>query len=236
MGIRFPDPLVPARFLRRLNRFAALVELNGTRFRVHVCNSGRLRELLTAGRRVWLEPSRTPGRRTAFTLALVQLRSGYVSADAHLPNALVAEALGRGAITGLRGSRILRREPRLGRHRLDFLLEGDGGVCLLEVKSVSLVRDKVALFPDAPTARGKAHLEVLAAARRHGEGAAVLFIIQRRDAHSFTPHYEADPAFAVALGRAARAGVHVLAMRCRVSRYGVALDEPVPIRWPPQVQ
>ncbi len=235
-GIRFPDPLVPARFLRRLNRFAALVERNGSRERVHVRNSGRLRELLTVGRRVWLEPSRTPGRRTAFTLALVQVGSGYVSVDAHLPNALVGEALSCGAIRGLRGWRILRREPRLGRRRFDFLLQGAGGECLLEVKSVSLVRDGVALFPDAPTARGKVHLDALAAVGRRGPHAAILFIIQRGDAHRFTPHREADPAFSLALARAARAGVRILAMRCRVSRRGVALDGPVPVCWSPSTE
>jgi sugar fermentation stimulation protein A len=115
---------------------------------------------------------------------------------------------------------------------VDFLLEGERGSCLLEVKSVSLVRQGVALFPDAPTARGRAHLDLLAAARGGGTGAAVLFIVQRGDARVFSPHREADPAFATALRRAARAGVLVLAMRCRVSRQRVALDAPLPVRWP----
>jgi sugar fermentation stimulation protein A len=232
MPIRFRDPLVPGRFLRRLNRFAALVELEGTPLQVHVRNSGRLRELLIPGRPVWLEPSRTPGRHTRFTLALVRLPSGYVSVDAHLPNALVAEALRRGAIPGLGEYSGVQPEAPLGQHRVDFLLEGESGACLLEVKSASLVREGVALFPDAPTERGRAHLALLAAARRGGVGAAVLFIIQRRDVHAFTPNQDADPAFAAALRRAAREGIRILAMRCRVTRRGLALDAPVPVRWP----
>jgi sugar fermentation stimulation protein A len=102
---------------------------------------------------VLLEPAGNTSRRTRFTLALVRLASGYVSADAHLPNLLVAEALQRRAIPGFRGYGSLRREPAMGRNRADFLLVGGGRECLLETKSVSLVEAGVALFPDAPTVR-----------------------------------------------------------------------------------
>jgi sugar fermentation stimulation protein A len=229
-GIRFHRPLVAGRFLRRLNRFAALVEVGERRERVHVRNSGRLRELFTPGRRVLLDPAGSPGRRTRFTLALVRLPSGYVSADALLPNALVEEGLRRRAVPGLRGYRIIRREPSMGGNRADFLLARGGRECLLEVKSVTLVEEGVALFPDAPTVRGRAHLEQLMAARRRGIQAAVLFVIQRRDARAFAPHRDADPAFAETLCRAASAGVRIRAVTCRVRPSGVQLDRPVRVR------
>lgn len=229
-GIRFPQALVPGRFLRRLNRFAALVEVAGRRELVHVRNSGRLHELFTPGRRVLLDPARTAGRRTRFTLALVHLPSGWVSADAHLPNALVEEALCRKAVPGFRGYRFLRREPVIGRNRADFLLARGGRECLLEVKSVTLVEEGTALFPDAPTVRGRMHLEHLIAARRRGLGAAILFVIQRSDATAFAPNRTADRAFADALCRAAGAGVRIGAMTCRVSPEGVRLAGAVPVR------
>lgn len=229
-GIRFPRPLVPGRFLRRLNRFAALVEVAGRREHVHVRNSGRLHELFTPGRRVLLEPATTVGRRTRFTLALVRLPTGYVSADAHLPNALVAEGLRCHAIPGFRRHRILRREPAMGRGRADFLLAQGGRRCLLEVKSVTLVVEGVALFPDAPTVRGRTHLEHLIAARRRGLGAAVLFVIQRSDARGFAPNRDADPEFSETLRRASRAGVRVCAMRCHVDPRGIRFRGLVPVR------
>ncbi len=229
-GVRFTRPLVPARFVRRLNRFAALVEIDGSHERVHVRNSGRLHELLTPGRPVFLDPAVTPGRQTRFTLVLVRLPSGYVSADAHLPNALVAEGLRCGAIPGFRGYRILRREPPVGRNRADFLLARGGRECLLEVKSVTLVEDRVALFPDAPTVRGRIHLEHLIAARRRGLGAAILFVIQRADATAFAPNWEADSEFGETLRRASRANVRILAMTCHVDPTAIRLMRPVPIR------
>lgn len=232
-GIRFPRTLVAGRFLRRLNRFAALVEVAGRRERVHVRNSGRLHELFTPGRSVLLEPAATPGRRTRFTLALVRLPGGWVSADAHLPNALVEEGLRRKAMPGFRGYGILRREPAIGRNRADFLLARGRQQCLLEVKSVTLVKEGVALFPDAPTVRGRVHLEHLMAARRRGQQAAILFVIQRSGAQAFAPNWDADPAFGATLRRAARAGVRVGAMTCRVSPKGVRLAAPVPVRLRP---
>lgn len=229
VGIRFPRPLVRARFVRRLNRFAALVEIQGRQELVHVRNSGRLHELFTPGRAVLLDPAATKGRQTRFTLALVRLPGGYVSADAHLPNALVAEALRCRSIPGLTGHRVLRREPPLGSGRADFLLARGGRQCLLEVKSVTLVENGVALFPDAPTTRGQKHLTHLIAARRRGLAAAVLFVIQRADVSAFAPNRAADPEFSATLRHAARAGVRVAALTCHVDAAGVRLAASVPV-------
>ncbi len=230
VGIRFVGPLVEGRFVRRLNRFAALVEIDGMHEWVHVRNSGRLHELFSPGRPVLLEGAGTAGRRTRYTLALVRLPVGYVSADAHLPNALVAEALRRRAIPGLRAYRILRREPAMGERRADFLLARGSRQCLLEVKSVTLIERGVALFPDAPTLRGRAHLEHLMAWRRRGQGAAVLFVIQRRDAEAFRPNHDADPQFSRTLRHASRAGVRIIAMTCQVGPPGIRLATRVPVR------
>jgi sugar fermentation stimulation protein A len=230
--VAFASPLMPAQFIRRLSRFAALVRVEGRDERVHVRNSGRLRELLTPGRPVLLEPAVTPGRRTGFTVALVRISGGYVSVDAHLPNALVEAGLRAGTVPGCRGYRLVRREPAIGRNRADFLLARGRRECLVEVKSVTLVRGGVALFPDAPTARGRVHVQHLIAARRRGMLAAVLFVIQRHDAAAFCPNHSADPAFAWMLARAVRAGVRVQAFLCRVTRCGVWLARSIPVRVP----
>ncbi len=231
-GVRFRAPLVIGQLVRRLNRFAALVYVAGREEYVHVRNSGRLRELLTPGRAVLLESARDAARRTRFTLALVRVARGYVSVDAHLPNALVEAALRQGAVPGCRSARLLRREPAMGRRRADFLVVRGERRCLIEVKSVTLVEDGVALFPDAPTARGRAHLEHMIAARRRGLEAVVLFVIQRSDALAFAPNHRTDPLFAAALRRAVRAGVCLRALTCSVTRRGVWLDGSVPVRLP----
>lgn len=225
--------LTPGRFLYRLNRFAALVEVGGRPALAHVANSGRLRELFVPGARVYLQPRARAGRRCPYDLVLVRAGSTLVSADARLPNALVAEALTAGRIAPLRRFGLARTEVRHGRSRLDFVLERPGQRCLAEAKSVTLVEGGVALFPDAPTSRGRRHLDTLARARRRGTAAAVIFVVQREDADRFRPNVTADPAFARALARAAAAGVRILAHRCRVTRWQIAIAAPIPVELGP---
>lgn len=196
----------------------------------HLPNSGRVREVLAPGTPALLLPRSGPGRKTKFDLLLVRLGETWVSADARLPNALAREALASGSIEPLAGFAVLRSEMPFGGSRVDFMLEDGKRRCLLEVKSVTLVEDGVALFPDAPTARGARHLRELAAALDQGLEAAVLFIVQRPDAREFRPHGAADPAFAAALRAAAAAGVTVLAYGCDVSPEEIRIAAPLPVR------
>lgn len=219
-----------ATLIRRLNRFAVEVQLQGQRLPAHLANSGRLHELMLAGTPALLVPKGGPRRKTAYDLLLLRIGRHWVSADARLPNRLVQEALAADRIEPLRGYRVRKAEVSFGGSRVDFLLEGTLGPCLLEVKSVTLVVDGVALFPDAPTQRGVRHLEALMQARRQGLEAAVLFVVQRADVLAFAPNDAADPIFGRALRQAAAAGVQVLAYRCRVSPRAMAISHRLPVR------
>lgn len=149
--------------------------------------------------------------------------------------------------------RFWQQEVRFGRSRIDFLLNTAGelpgvencseartAVCagkapaavLLEVKSVTLVADGVALFPDAPTARGHRHLELLLQAmHQQSLGAAILFVVQREDATCFAPNRQSDPIFAGLLRQAAAAGLKVVALACKVRPPTVDLQlDPLPVR------
>jgi len=223
--------LIPATFIKRDNRFRVTVRVEGHLVWAHLPNSGRLKELLVPGRRVLLAPVQAPGRLTAYDLLMVDLDGTLVSIDARLPNRLLYETLQAGRIAEFAGYAQVRREVAYGQSRLDLVLEGgpDGGRCFIEVKSVTLVKEGVALFPDAPTQRGRRHLSELARARAEGHRAAVVFVVQRDDAVRFSPHDEADPAFSQALREAAQAGVEVYAYKCRVREEEVALDAPLPV-------
>jgi sugar fermentation stimulation protein A len=239
--------LIPATFVKRDNRFRVTVRVEGHLVWAHLPNSGRLRELLVPGRRVLLAAAQAPGRRTAYDLLMVDLDGTLVSIDARMPSRLLYEvlrpaqdetlrpaqdgALQAGRLEVFAGYAEVRREVTYGQSRLDLVLEGgpDGERCFIEAKSVTLVEDGVALFPDAPTQRGRRHLGELARARVEGHRAAVVFVVQRDDAISFSPHDEADPAFGQALREAAQAGVEVYAYKCRVSEGEVALDAPLPV-------
>ena len=223
------DDLVEARFIRRVNRFLAVVELNGREESVHVANSGRLRELFLPGASLWLKSAAGPGRKTSYDLALVEAAGTLVSADARLPNALVAEAAAAGTLDGIGAPSAIVRESTFGESRFDLMLEHENGRQYVEVKSVTLVETGVGLFPDSPTLRGAKHLNTLAEAVRSGNRAAVVFVVQRPDANAVATNDPADPVLAEAFRRAVASGVDPLAYRCQVSIEEISLDRQLPI-------
>ena len=223
------NDLIPAKFLRRVNRFLACVDLDGQETAVHVANSGRLRELFLPGAAVWLKPAPNTGRKTAYDLALVETAGALVSADARLPNALVAEAAAGGMLDGIPKPASLRRETSYGESRFDLMLESPDGRTYIEVKSVTLVEQGIGLFPDSPTTRGAKHLNTLTDAIQAGHRAAVIFVIQRPDAQAFAANRPADPPLAAALRRAIAAGVDAQAYNCAVTPNEVRLAQRIPI-------
>lgn len=235
----FPD-LISGQFIQRDNRFRATVLLEGQKVKAHVRNSGALRDLFTKGQTVWLAPAVGAGRKTDYDLKLVELDSGLVSVDAHLPNKLFAETVHKGRLPPFPYQNI-SGEVRAGESRLDFHLtglisqapdQGEGASsCWVETKSVTLVEKGVALFPDVPTARGSRHLRQLSVLQRKGERAAVVFIVQRADAHTFAPYEAAaDPLFAQTLRTAVNEGVEAYAYSCHVTLEEIQISSRIPVQ------
>jgi sugar fermentation stimulation protein A len=221
---------VEGRFLSRDNRFRVTVEISGKAVWAHLPNSGRLGELLVPGRRVLLVERSGAERRTAYDVHLVEMDGVWVSVDARLPNDLVEEALRSDRLEPLIGYRHVRREVVWGRSRFDFRLDSpDRPSCWLEVKSVTLVIDGLACFPDAVTARGRRHVEELAEALDEGYRAAVTFVVQRGDATGIRPHDEADPQFGEALRQAARRGVEIYGFGCHVQPGRIEIVRSLPV-------
>lgn len=231
--MRWPQPLLPARFVRRVNRFRVEVEQEGRRLAAHLPNSGRLLDLLHPGTPVWLHPQPDPRRRTPFDLLLVAQGATLVSVDARLPPRLLHEAIRRGLCDDWLGAPgpawTVRPEPAHGVGRFDLYLEGPAAPWWVETKSVTWVEGGVAYFPDAPTDRGRRHLHDLAQLARAGQRCAVVFIVQRPDAQVFAPH-PADPDFPAALQQAVAAGVRVLAYACQVDLEHITPVRPLPVR------
>ena len=228
--MRYDSKLIEARFIKRLNRFAALVDLNGAETMVHVANSGRMRELLVPSRKVFLRYAAKSHRKTAYDLLLVDLGGHLCSMDARLPPHLLQEAFCQGRLEQFAGYDSTRKEVPLGESRIDLMLSGPDGDCYVETKSVNLVENGLALFPDAPTERGRKHLMSLAKALSAGCRAAVVFVVQRSDAVHFTTHDSADELFGQALREVIEQGVEAYAYTCHVSAEAITLDSRIPLQ------
>ncbi len=209
--------LVKGRFIKRLNRFEAVVEIEGDQELVHVPNTGRLRELLTENAVVLLRKYDKQGRKTKFGLLLVKKDEIWVSIDsANVPNKIVHEALKNKAFEQFSGYCKIHREVTMLNSRFDFGLYGGEHEYYIEVKGVTLVEGRQAFFPDAPTIRGTRHLEELTQIKMSGKGAGVIFIIQREDADVIRPNDRTDKEFGNALRNAKEAGVDLFSYVCKI--------------------
>lgn len=214
-------------FLTRPNRFIAHCLLDGEEVVCHVKNTGRCRELLVPGARVILSRGANIQRRTLWDLVSVYKGERLINMDSQAPNAIASVYLPR----LFPDMTELRREVTLGDSRFDFFGVRGGRPFYLEVKGVTLERDGLVLFPDAPTERGVKHLRELSALQRSGIEAHVLFIVQMADVLSLRANRATDPAFADALLAARDAGVGIHAVDCLVTPQTIDAHLPVPIQY-----
>ena len=219
--------MVPGIFRSRPNRFIAHIEINGREEICHVKNTGRCKELLVSGAKVWCQEFDSTTRKTKYDLIAVQKGRRLINMDSQAPNRAAGQWLANG---GLGQITDLRAEVVHGDSRFDFSFIKDGKQCFLEVKGVTLENHGICAFPDAPTIRGVKHLKGLTQAATEGFGAYVLFVIQMENVQSLHPNDATDPDFGDALRTAAAAGVHVLAMDCHVTENTMTIQNPVNIQ------
>ncbi len=219
--------VVPGTFLDRPNRFIAHVETADGVQTCHVKNTGRCRELLIPGVRVYLEQAQNVKRKTAFDLIAVQKGTRCINMDAQAPNQVFAEWAAAGAF--LPGLTQIHREYTYGASRLDFCLETDKGIHFVEVKGVTLEEDGIAMFPDAPTERGIKHIRELQRAVEAGIASTLFFVVQMADIREMRPNDRTHAAFGEALQEAAASGVQICAYSCRVTPAVLEIEKPVPV-------
>ena len=227
--MRFPE-LIPAVFIKRGNRFTAGVKLESGGFTTaYVPTTGRLTGALHPGGRVWLSAAKNLARRTAYNLVLTELENGgYCSVNAVMANYLFNEHTSSGRL-GAFQYEVIDKEVTIGRSRLDFRLSTGKETCWVEVKSVTFAQNGMGKFPDAPTARGRRHMEELVTLVAQGDRASAVFIVQREDAHTFGPFDAIDPEFGSVLRTIYKQGVEVHAYRCDVTTSKIEIAEEIPV-------
>jgi sugar fermentation stimulation protein A len=206
--------LIHGKFIDRPNRFVVVFETEpGLTETAHLRDPGRLKELLIPGAKLLLRKAKpNPKRKTKYDVIAVFNQDIWVLINSGFHSDIAADLIESGLIKELSNYSILRREYTYSKSRIDFLLTNQEKFkMLLEVKGCTLVEKGLAKFPDAPTLRGKKHLEELSHSIRDGFKAAALFLIIRDDAMELTPNTAMDPDFSAALGSAMENGVFIIA-------------------------
>lgn len=215
------------------------MELDGEIVRAHLPNTGRCKELLIDGATVYLKPSDNPNRKTKYSLYLVENNGALVAMFSQQANKIVFDAIKDGKIKELSGYSILESEKTIGNSRIDIYLANEDSSnddsdsadpkiideTYVEVKSVTLIKDGVAQFPDAPTERGRKHLEELISLKKEGIRAVVFFLIEHPNGNSFKPNWENDPKFSQTLNKAYNAGVEILVYKTENTLESIELVE-----------
>lgn len=245
--MKFPQPLVQARFIRREKRFLIHCELaDGRQVIAHTNNTGRMSGCLAPDCTIWLSPADRPERKLKWTLEMVAVPGPgggtLVGVNTALANKLVGEALA-GDLPGkaaapvwpqLAGYTEIKAEVPYGTRssRADFRLLGHpddpNRPCWVEVKNVTLVDDGRALFPDAPSERGRKHLLELADRVQEKERAVLVFCAQREDARSVGPADSVDPEYGRILREVAQKGVEVVGGLCRLNPREIEIASAIP--------
>jgi len=210
------------------NRFIAEVEIDGKVEVCHVKNTGRYRELLIPGIKVYVDYVDSPSRSTAYDLIAVYKGDVLINIDSYAPNRAFGEYLRQGKF--IDGIASVKAEAKYGGSRFDFYVETSDAKAFIEVKGVTLEENHVAMFPDAPTERGVKHLNELATCIADGYDAYVVFVIQMKGISHFTPNYKTHQAFGDTLAKVMKDGVKALAFDCVVKPHEMVIGEPIPIK------
>jgi sugar fermentation stimulation protein A len=227
-SMKFAQPLLPGRLIKRYKRFLADIELDsGETITAHCANSGALLGGTTPGLRVWVSHQASPTRKLSYTWQIVEMDGTHVGVNTSLPNGLAEKAILEGRIAELTGYESLKREVKYGQNsRIDLLLTSpDKPPCYVEVKNVHLKRGNGAEFPDSVTARGAKHLRELEAMVAEGGRAVMLYIIQRNDCSHFSFAADLDPVYAATAALALSRGVEAYAYQCIVTTEGIEVGE-----------
>jgi sugar fermentation stimulation protein A len=187
--------LLKGRFLSRPNRFVGEIEYKGQIETAHIHDPGRLKELLIKGVEVLFSHSKG---KLKYYIKAVRINSEWVLIDTALHSKIAMKVFE--FLPEFSNIQEIRKEAKIGNSRIDFVLDNTP----LEVKGVSLVKDEVALFPDAPTKRGARHVREII------EHSGIIMLLVVRRAKSFAPNWEMDPKFSTNLSEARRKGIRII--------------------------
>ena len=199
--MKIEGPLLNATFISRPNRFITIVKIDNKLYKSHLADPGRLKELLLPGAKLLVHQVRgVSNRKTNFSTIMINHKGQLISLVSTLPNKFISEAIIKEQLPMFKKYKILNSEFTIGSHRIDFVLNGKNNKKLfLEVKSVTLVKNGIAQFPDAITDRGRRHVILLTDLVKSGKNAGIIFVCQRSDVISFKPFWKRDPKFSRAL-------------------------------------
>jgi sugar fermentation stimulation protein A len=229
--MKFKNKLITSKFQKRYKRFFADVESKGKILISHCANSGSMLGLLDKNNQAWVSPSDNVKRKLKYTLEIINDGKSNVGVNTHFANKIITEALTNKKIKELKIYNNFISEVKYGKNsRFDFQLINKNTKAFLEVKSVTLSRNKgIGEFPDAVTSRGLKHLNELKDAIKHGYKSYLIYLVQREDCNFFQIAKDIDPDYYKAFIDAKKNGVKFLCYSCKVNSKEIYINKSIKI-------
>ena len=229
--MEFTKSLIKGKLIKRYKRFFADVKLDKQIVTAHCPNTGSMKGLLNEGNEVYLLPNNDPKRKLKYGLEIIKTRKNLVGVNTHMANKIVQHALEENLIKELKNNDSIKPEVFFNKEtRFDFLIEKNEKKIFIEVKNVTLFRDKnTAEFPDAVTSRGSKHLSTLIDAIKKGYKSYLLFLVQIQNMEKFKIARDIDINYYNNYLLAKKAGVNFLAYRCGISSKKIYIEKKLKI-------
>ena len=227
--MKFKDRLLQGTFIKRYKRFFVDINYRDKIITAHCPNTGSMMGLLKKGNKTWFSESNNPKRKLKYSLEIIEVGKNLVGINTLLTNKLVLEALNLKKIKNLMKFDNIKTEVKFSNStKFDFLISNNEEKCFLEVKNVTLLRNKkIAEFPDAITSRGTKHLVELINAKKKGFQSCILYLIQREDCKAFKIAEDIDINYKIAFDKAVKAGVKILCYDCKINDEEVKLNNQI---------
>ncbi|WP_440925183.1 DNA/RNA nuclease SfsA [Candidatus Pelagibacter sp.] len=229
--MEFTKSLIKGKLIKRYKRFFTDVQLGKEIVTAHCPNTGSMKGLLDEGNEVYLLPNNDPRRKLKYGLEIIKSRKNLVGVNTHMANRIVEHGLKNNLVNELKNNEIIKPEVFFNKEtRFDFLLQRKGQKMFVEVKNVTLFRNKdTAEFPDAPTARGIKHLLTLIDAIKKSYKTYLIFLVQIQNMKYFKIAKDIDEQYYKNYLIAKKAGVNFLAYRCDISSKKIFIDKKLKI-------
>jgi len=229
--MEFTKSLVKGNLIKRYKRFFVDVKLNNQVVTAHCPNTGSMKGLLDEGNEVYLLKNNDPKRKLKYGLEIINAKKNLVGVNTHMANKIVYHGLSNNLIKEFKNIKTIKPEVYFNKEtRFDFLIKQKIQKSFIEVKNVTLFRDKkTAEFPDAVTTRGSKHLLTLIDATKKGYKAFILFLVQIQNMENFKIARDIDSEYYENYIAAKKAGVNFLAYRCKISSKKIFIDKKIKI-------
>ncbi len=194
--MKFFNNLKKTIFIDRPNRFLLNCKFEEKNINVFLPNPGRLQELLFPGTTVYVTSDNyNESRKTKYTAVFIIKDNIPVMVHTHKSNEIVKYLIEKKLVPSLENATVISSEITCGKSRFDFLLRQGMEELYLEVKSCTLFGEKICMFPDAITERGRKHLKELSHMAETNIKTCVLFLVHCYRAEYFLPDYHTDLLF-----------------------------------------